>query len=143
MSHPSETLYRRWIEEVWGRGDMAACDAIVASDLIDHNPIPGLPPGRASHDAVLHMIRTAFPDLCFEVDVCFAHGDLVTGHWTMTGTHTGPLAMADLGSTGRAVRMTGQEIFRVHDGRLVEIWHNENVAGLLGQLGLMGPPPAQ
>jgi hypothetical protein len=37
--------------------------------------------------------------------------------------------------------MTGQEIFRAHDGKLAEIWHQEDVPGMLRQLGLE-PPPA-
>jgi len=37
--------------------------------------------------------------------------------------------------------MTGQEIFRARDGLFAEIWHQEDVPGMLGQLGLE-PPPA-
>ena len=37
--------------------------------------------------------------------------------------------------------MTGQEIFRAHDGKLAEVWHQEDAPGMLRQLGLE-PPPA-
>jgi hypothetical protein len=37
--------------------------------------------------------------------------------------------------------MTGQEIFRARDGKLAEVWHQEDVPGMLRQLGLE-PPPA-
>jgi hypothetical protein len=37
--------------------------------------------------------------------------------------------------------MTGQEILRVRDGKLAEIWHQEDVPGMLRQPGLK-PPPA-
>jgi hypothetical protein len=37
--------------------------------------------------------------------------------------------------------MTGQEIFRARDGLFAEIWHQEDVPGMLSQLGLE-PPPA-
>ena len=36
--------------------------------------------------------------------------------------------------------MTGQEIFRVGDGKFTEVWHQEDVPGMLSQLGL--EPPA-
>jgi hypothetical protein len=37
--------------------------------------------------------------------------------------------------------MTGQEIFRARDGLFTEVWHSEDVPGMLRQLGLE-PPPA-
>ena len=82
------------------------------------------------------MVRTAFPDLSFTLDLAFESGDLVTGRWTMSGTHTGPMAMLGLPPTGRPVTMTGQEIFRAAEGRFVEVWHQEDVPGMLTQLGL-------
>lgn len=36
--------------------------------------------------------------------------------------------------------MTGQEIFRVQDGRFAEVWHQEDVGGMLNALGLEPPP---
>lgn len=35
--------------------------------------------------------------------------------------------------------MTGQEIFRFRGGRFVEVWHCEDVPGMLAQLGLEPP----
>jgi hypothetical protein len=37
--------------------------------------------------------------------------------------------------------MTGQEIFRSQGGKFTEVWHCEDVPGMLSQLGLE-PPPA-
>jgi len=58
----------------------------------------------------------------------------------MTGTNTGTFDLFGLPPTGRPVTMTGQEIFRVRDGKLAEIWHQEDVPGMLRQLGLEPPP---
>jgi predicted ester cyclase len=85
------------------------------------------------------MVRTGFPDLSFVLDICFESGALVTGAWTMTGTHTGPLAMLGLPPTGRPVTMSGQEIFRADEGRFVEVWHQEGIGSMLSQLGLEPP----
>jgi predicted ester cyclase len=77
--------------EVWGQGDEAAARELVHEDLIDHNPLPGQPPGRDGELWAARAVRKAFPDLRFGLDVKFEQDDLVTGRWTMTGTHTGPL----------------------------------------------------
>jgi predicted ester cyclase len=132
-------LYLRWLNEVWGAGDYAVADEVLDEHLVDHNRLPGQPEGRAGDVWAAGMIRTAFPDLRFTADVVFESGDLVTGRWTMTGTQTGPLAMLGLPPTGRPVVMTGQEIFRAADGRFVEVWHQEDLPGVLGQLGLQPP----
>jgi SnoaL-like polyketide cyclase len=59
----------------------------------------------------------------------------------MTGTNTGPFDLFGLPPTGRPVTMTGQEIFRAEAGKFAELWHLEDVPGMLRQLGLE-PPPA-
>ena len=136
-----EALYRRWLAEVWGEGRTDSARELIADDLIDHNPYPGQPAGAAGHDWALAMVRRAFPDMRFTADVVVSDGQFVAGRWTMTGTNTGTFDLFGLPPTGRPVTMTGQEIFRVRDGKLAEIWHQEDVPGMLRQLGLE-PPPA-
>jgi predicted ester cyclase len=134
-----ESMYRRWLSEVWGAGSTGVARELIAGDLIDHNPLPGQPGGLAGQIWAVEMIRRAFPDLRFTGDVVMSDGQFVTGRWTMTGTNTGPFDVFGLPPTGRPVTMTGQEIFRVRDGRLAEVWHQEDVPGMLGQLGLEPP----
>ena len=136
-----ETLYRRWLAEVWGKGDVDVARELVAEDLIDHNALPGQPAGLEGQLWALTAIRRAFPDLTFTADVVVADGNHVAGRWTMTGTNTGPFDLFGLPPTGRPVTMTGQEIFRAEGGKLAEVWHSEDVPGMLRQLGLE-PPPA-
>lgn len=86
------------------------------------------------------MLPKSFPDLKFHLDVVVTEEEYVTGRWTMTGTNTGVLDLFNLPPTGRPVVMTGQEIFRVADGRFAEVWHQEDIPGMLAQLGLEPPP---
>jgi predicted ester cyclase len=133
-------MYKRWLYEVWGNGDYAVANQLLAEDLIDHNTVPGQPAGRAGDLWAAQNVRTAFPDLVFSLDVGFEHDDLVTGRWTMTGTHTGPLEMLGLPPTGRPVVMSGQEIFRARDGLFVEVWHLDDIGSLMRSLELEPPP---
>jgi predicted ester cyclase len=136
-----ESMYRRWLSEVWGQGRTEVAAELLADDLIDHNPYPGQPPGAAGHNWAVAMVRKAFPDLRFAADVVISDGEFVVGRWTMTGTNTGSVDLFGLPPTGRPVAMTGQEIFRAADGKLAEVWHQEDLPGMLRQLGLE-PPPA-
>jgi predicted ester cyclase len=134
------TMYRRWLSEVWGAGRFDVSRELLAENLVDHNPMLGQPSGRDGHDLALSMVRKAFPDLRFHADVVISDGEYVTGRWTMTGTNTGVFDLFDLPPTGRPITMTGQEIFRAEGGIFVEVWHQEDVPGMLNQLGLEPPP---
>jgi predicted ester cyclase len=136
----NKNLYRRWLDEIWTAGNYAVAPEILAEDLLDHTPMQGQPKGRAGDIWAATTIRTAFPDMRFEVVALVADDEFVSGRWTMRATHTGPFEMMGIEPTGRPVQMGGQEIFRVRDGRLAEVWHCEEVAGMLEQLKL-GPPP--
>jgi len=136
-----ESLYRRWLAEVWGHGRLDVAGELMAADLVDHNPYPGQPPGLEGHNWAVAMVRRAFPDLRFTADVVISDGEFVSGRWTMTGTNTGVFDLYRLPPTGRPVTMTGQEIFRARDGKVAEVWHQEDAPGMLRQLGLE-PPPA-
>jgi predicted ester cyclase len=136
-----ESMYKRWLSQVWGEGRLDVAGELIADDAIDHNPYPGQPAGLDGHNWAVAMVRRAFPDLRFTPDVVVCDGEFVAGRWTMTGTNTGTFDLFGLPPTGRPVTMTGQEIFRARDGKFAEIWHQEDVPGMLRQLGLE-PPPA-
>jgi predicted ester cyclase len=133
-------MYRRWLLEEWGQGNYAVTEELLAEDLVDHNPLPGQPAGRAGEVWAAKMIRKAFPDANFEADVIVSDGEYVVGRWTMTATNTGPFDLFGLPPTGRPVTMTGQEIFRAIEVKFVEMWHQEDVGGMLNALGLEPPP---
>jgi predicted ester cyclase len=87
------------------------------------------------------MILGAFPDMEIEVDLLLAEDDLVVGRWTATATHQGP--MMGIPPSGRPITITGIDIQRVADGKIVEVWHQEDILGMLQQIGaLPEPPPA-
>ena len=132
-------LYERWLFEVWGKGDEPVAAEVLHSDLVDHNAVPGQPAGREGDLWAMRSVRKAFPDLRFTLDVAFEDGDLVTGRWTMTGTHTGALDLLGLPATGRPVTMSGQEIFRARQGLFTEVWHLEDVGALQRALDLEPP----
>jgi hypothetical protein len=82
-------LYRRWLQEVWGAGNLELSQELVDENIVDHNPYPGQPEGRRGQDWAVAMVRKAFRDLRFTEDVVVTDGEFVYGRWTMTGTIPG------------------------------------------------------
>ena len=40
-------------------------------------------------------------------------------------------------ATGRRVTFAFMDLYRIAGGRILETWHVEDIAGLMGQLGLL------
>ena len=67
---------RRFSAEVWGEGNAALADELIAPDLVEHTPFPAPTPGLEGHKQVLAMFRAAFPDLKVTVDDVLGRGQL-------------------------------------------------------------------
>jgi predicted ester cyclase len=63
--------------------------------------------GREAITEVAQGFMTAFPDLQVFLDDVLLQDDGAIYHWTLTGTNTGP------GGTGRAVRISGFEVWQI------------------------------
>lgn len=127
-------LIRRFYEEVWNRGNLAAADDIFADDYMRHDLRPGDPlPGPAGQKKIAADFRAAFPDLRATVDLMVAEADLVVVRWTTEGTNTGP--WGSVPPTGRYASFSGVNIFRIAGGKVVEIWNHRDDLGVMQQLG--------
>lgn len=135
----NKALVRRFFEEVWSTGDVSRRDAFLDPDYRGHMAGSPAPIDREGWTGWFQGFRTAFPDARFSVEDMIAEGDRVAARLTMRGTHLGP--MNGVPATGRAVVVTGMSIERVANGRIVEGWNQNDALGLLGQLGLLPPPP--
>jgi len=125
---------RRWSEDLWGRGNLAVADEIIAPDYVRHDP--GDPfPARGPEDVkrIVTMLRTTLPDFKIEVEAIIAEGDMVVSRYTATATDTkGYMGMP---STGKTIRTSAIQIFRFANGKIVESWAARDDLGTLRQLG--------
>jgi predicted ester cyclase len=128
---PSELVERLHTALLEAR-DPAVVDDFFAPDFISHNNPPGFPPGVEGVKRFFAMFRDAFPDVAVQIDEIVADGDRVAVATTFTGTHEGEL-MA-IAPTGRRVSVTGIDIVRVADGKIVEHRGLTDIVGLVRQL---------
>ena len=134
MSEQNKQVARRFIE-VFETGEVGVLDEVVVEDVVDHNPLPGQKPGRDGLvDAVL-LFRIAFPDMRITIAQQVSEGDLVVQTGTFEGTNSGELF--GMPATNKAANVAWMDMYRIQNGKIVEAWHIEDVAGMLQQLGLM------
>jgi steroid delta-isomerase-like uncharacterized protein len=116
----NKDLVRKYFEEAWSKGNVAAVDEFMAADYVEH-PIPsGLPPGTEGTKQLITTYRSAFPDLKTTLDDIFAEGDSVAFRWSFRGTHLGD--WLDIPPTGNHVTANGITVFRIAGGKVVESW---------------------
>ncbi len=123
-------------ERMFHQGDLDYVDEVLGRDSVDHQE----PAGASFCDHLKQVVvsmRTAFPDVRFEVHEIVAEGDVVACRSTMTGTHLGRLELVPPGldPTGRQVRVAHMHFFRYEDGRVTDLWHLWDTPGLARQLG--------
>jgi predicted ester cyclase len=135
----NKELARRLYEEVFGRGNLAAADEIMAGDVLSHGP--GTPTGVGTDQIKQQAtrLRIAIPDLETVLNGQIAEGDRVASHWTGRGTFTGPLALptGPVEPNGRAVSFDEIRIDRFVDGRIVESWFVPDRFTLWQQMGVL------
>jgi steroid delta-isomerase-like uncharacterized protein len=117
--------------------DMAA---LMGDDVIVHDPMMGTVPGKAAFVQLLTVFKTAFPEHHATVHQMIAEGDAVVVQHTHVARHTGPFM--GMPPTGNAINVTGLEMYRVVDGKVIEFWRHDDDAGLMRQLGLVPAPVA-
>ncbi len=119
------------------RGDMQAVERQLNPDFVDHDVLPGTPPGLESTKEYLISLRRAFPDMRVTIEDMIAEGDRVAVRAIWRGTHVGEFM--GMAPTNRHFTMSGMVFWRVHNGKLAERWANLDRLSLLRQLGALPP----
>ena len=124
-------------QRLFNDGDTAFVDEIMDPGFVDHDPMPGQPPGPEGVKWKIRALRTAFPDFTCRNELVLADEEqgLAVHMYIATGTNTGPY----LGSppTGRTVTMTGIDILRIEARRCLERWGQTDNLATMRQLGLI------
>ena len=140
LTETNKTVSRRFLEEVWNKGNLAALNEIIAKDHVNSGPgtLRGLPTGPEGSKQLVTVYRNAFPDVHFTIDEQIAEGDKVVTRWTAQGTHKGELV--GIPATGKSSTVTGINVDRVVNGKIAESWGIFDQFGMMQQLGVIPVP---
>ena len=129
----NKALMRRFIEEVWNKGNFAVADELFHPDHTSPSA-PALPPGPEGTKIIATMFRNAYPDFHMTIEQMAAEDDRVAARFIETGTHEGELF--GMPPTGKKVKFSEIGILRIADGKIVESWYDVDMLGMMGQLGV-------
>ena len=134
----NKAIARRWGEEVWGKGSLAAVDELFAPNFAFNYPAPGATPDLKGYKQTVTGLCSPFADIRCTAEDVVAEGDKVAVRWIWRGTHKGEFM--GIPATGKQVTITGISILRIAGGKIVEEWGEMNSLGMMQQLGAL---PAQ
>ncbi|MBE9171137.1 ester cyclase [Pleurocapsales cyanobacterium LEGE 06147] len=130
----NEALVGRYFNEILSEGKLNVIDEIIADNFVLRIPTLHEPfRGREGMKQFVRGLRSAFPDIKFTVERQIAEKDKVASRFTSVSTHQ--REFQGIPPTGKQIKDQGVDIFCMVDGKIVEVWVNENAFGLMQQLG--------
>jgi steroid delta-isomerase-like uncharacterized protein len=83
---------------------------------------------------MIPMFYTAFPDYAHRIDDILAKGDKVIARMTYTGTHKEEFQ--GIPPSGNKIEYGGIQIGRIKEGKIAEVWVQEDTLTRMMQLGM-------
>lgn len=130
----NKELVRRFVEEFWNRGKMAAADELMTTDATIFLPGSGQV-DKESFKAFALTLRSAFPDWTSTPEELIAEEDHIAERWTGRGSHQGEFQ--GISPTGRQVAVPGFVFYRITSGKIAEFRGLFDGLSMLHQLGAM------
>jgi len=118
--------------------DIDAFAALFFPDYVNHQVSAAAPPPAAhvtqkqGSVAFFKARLTGLPDLKVTIEAMVVDKDHVAASFVYTGTHKG--LYFGVPPTGKTLRFTSCDIFRVQDNLIAEHWGMGDIAGVLAQL---------
>ncbi|WP_242112482.1 ester cyclase [Luteimonas aquatica] len=132
-----ERILRRYFDEVWNAGRLDALDELLTPDYVNHSPsIENPEPGPAGLKPIVVALRTAIPDLHYELLDFVATPDKIAAHVRVTGTQRGELF--GMPASGARIDVRQMQFEWLREGRICAHWRLTDEAALMRQLGGAG-----
>lgn len=128
----NKTLVNRFYAEVLNLKNLEVMDSLFAQDAIDHDGEQIIKGIQAVKDNIKDFLD-AFPDIKVSIEHLIAEGEFIVSQSSWAATHTG--SFSGMPASGRHISNTGLDLFRVSNGKIVELWSYRDVFGLLQQIG--------
>jgi len=130
----NKNLSKKLFEEVWNKGNLDVVDDLIALDYVIHMGNKDLV-GIDNYKNFVKIYRNAFPDIYYTVNDLIAEDDKVVERWSAQGTHKGELL--GIPPTNKKLKVTGIDIVRIKEGKMVERWAEYDFKGMMEQLGVI------
>lgn len=127
VEQTNEQAVRRFFA-AFGAVDDATMDELLAPGFVAHGMAPGLSADTTGMKQLAALMHAGLQECRNEIGDVIAAGDKVAVRYSTHAIHGGDLFGTP--PTGRAVTLTGIEIYRLADGRVAEFWGEYDMSDL-------------
>ena len=140
LQEANKEIIRQYFKAIDEEGKTANAEILndfLSEDFIEHDPAPGIPPTRDGWKQLFTMFAESTPGYHVINDL-IAEDDKVVAHITAYGKHVGTIF--GIPATNKEFSMKGIVIWRLKNGKIIEHWAQNDMVGMMIQLGVMQPP---
>ena len=130
-------MARDFLVEIWSKGDEATAKRILHRDfkfVLAFSTINGM----EDFLALVRRNRLAFENLTYTPTDVIADDGGAVAYWKMTSVHVG--TWRGIPASKKNVAIDGMTMFKFKEGKIVEMRVQNDVVGLLQQIGFMASP---
>jgi serine phosphatase RsbU (regulator of sigma subunit)/predicted ester cyclase len=128
----NKALARRFLK-AFANADLGTLDELLASEFINHNPLPGQDPGREGYMRTVAEKHAASSVIRHTIDYQATDGDMVITRHTTHMIHDRGAAVG-IEPPGREWTFTHIDINRIVGGKILEAWSAKSASPFLEML---------
>lgn len=126
----NKTAFRRLIDEVYNKGNMAVFDEIIAQNAVLHdNEKTANSVGMVKRQ--IRMAAGMYRNMQITIDDMIAEGDMVAMRTTFHGIYK---------RNGKKITFPSLTLSRFKDGKMIEAWRMYDTLNIFKQMGISSPP---
>jgi len=130
-SQNNKEIVRRLYEEVMNKRNLDILKTLISEDVTG---APGKK-GVAVFEEPIRSLIKAFPDIQWQLEDLFGEGDKVVVRWEWKGTQAEPFG--GFPSSGKTVVNGGMAIYRLKEGKIIDVQLQTDRLGFLQRLGVV------
>ena len=135
----NKALARRFINDIFLKGDPQAVEELVAEDFTPHD-WGDTQRGRTAMLGAIQRTSAGLSDVVMSIEDVIAEDDKVAVRLTSSATQTGEFM--GLPPTGARYTIPEIHIFKIRDGQVTDHWHQLDMMGMQQQLKARTPTGA-
>jgi predicted ester cyclase len=127
----NKVLVRRFIDEVFVKGNPDAVDKFVTPDFTPHS-WGKMPSGIEPLKQATRRVHGGLTGVSFKIEDMIVEDDKVAVRVTAHGKHTGEFM--GMPATGKEYTISETHIFHIRDSKIAEHWRDADMLGMMQQL---------
>jgi steroid delta-isomerase-like uncharacterized protein len=133
----NKVAVRRFIDEVFVKGNADAVDKLVTHDFTPHSWGP-MPSGVEPLKQAIKRVHAGLTGVSMKIEDMIAEDDKVAVRLTAHGKHDGEFM--GLPPSGKEYTISETHIFHMREAKIAGHWRDADMLGMLRQLGALPQP---